>query len=132
MAGAYYLMAAVTGLSLHYLPIGFEIAICAALALVIGVPYWRRLEIRKYLYAQATDRNEAVDLRIDETGYYSSRPGFNECRMTWRCFTGWKEGKSVFVLGRGIQMCIVPKKPFSSDQQVELRSLLTANVTITR
>lgn len=128
MSAAYILLAAGIGFTIHLLPTPLAVYLCAALAAVIGIPYWRRIAIRRYVYAQATDRNEPVQLRIDEEGYSTVRPEFNECHMRWRCFTGWKEGKNVVVLGRGIQMCIVPKNALTEADVIELRSLLTDHI----
>ena len=124
MLYAYVFLGFVVGSSVIHLPLPLAIALTLAFALVVAVPLWRKRAIRRYVADQATDRNEPVELEIDESGYFSSRPEFNECRMKWRCFTGWTEGASVFVLGRGIQLCIVPKGPLSKEQQSDLRLLL--------
>jgi hypothetical protein len=124
MGTAYVLLSVGIGMSIHFLPAPLAAYLCVTFAAVLGIPYWRRIAIRRYVYAQATDRDEPVQLRIDDQGYSTVRPGFNECHMRWRCFTGWKEGKNVVVLGRGIQICIVPKNALDESQIQELRHLL--------
>ena len=128
MSVAYILLSAGIGMSIHFLPVPLAVYLCLTFAAVLGLPFWRRVAIRRYVYAQATDRDKPVQLRIDEEGYSTIRPHFNECHMKWRCFTGWKEGNNILVLGRGIQMCIVPKKALDESQLQELRHLLNTHL----
>jgi hypothetical protein len=116
------------GLSVHYIPLWLSGLFALYLLGAYLFDRWRKKAIRQYLYAQATDRDQETELTIDDDGYTSERPGFNECRMKWRCFTGWREGSTVFVLGRSIQFCIVPKSSLDEQQRTELRDVLNANL----
>ena len=116
------------GLSLQYIPHWLTALFIFYLVSSYLFDRWRKKAIREFLYTQATDRGEETDLTVDDDGYRTERPGFNECWMKWRCFTGWREGRSVFVLGRNTQFCIVPKSCLTNEQQVELRDILKSRL----
>jgi hypothetical protein len=117
-----------TGMALALPPHWPGIAIMLLLVLQSRIVSWRQKRLRRDLYDRNNDRDKETDLQIDESGYHSIKLGFNECRMTWQCFTGWVEGPLTFILGRGWQYCSVPKRALTEAQVIELRNLIRSKL----
>lgn len=128
LAWIYYALFVCSGIAMGLAPHWPGAAVFALLTTHNAVVHWRKKRLGNFLYNEATDRDKEVLLQINDDGYESVRPGFNECKMSWNCFTGWKEGNHTFILGRGMQYCSVPKRSLSPEQIAELRLLLSTKI----
>jgi len=120
----YYALCVFAGIAIVTKPYWIGIGILACLILQSWLVTKRKEPVRRSLYARSRMNEQESNVTVDETGYASIRPGFAECRMSWKTFSGWNEGNLTFILGRELQFCSVPKRALTEAQIVELRTLL--------
>ncbi|MGA8937925.1 MAG: hypothetical protein WB439_02055 [Acidobacteriaceae bacterium] len=124
----YVVCGACIGWSLRYLPVWLWSALLLSLWAARLILDRRRKFIRKQQYEHFASRASGVHVVIDESGYRDEKPECCNGWNAWGGYTGWKEGPLVFVLGRHLQFTPIPKAPFSTEQQSELRQLLEAKL----
>lgn len=128
---AYLIFAGFLGWSIPHLAGWLQIALEGSLIGIVLIARWRRRSVARFQYFSTRDQFEDLHIRIDESGYSDEKPGRSGGWITWQGFTGWKEGSTVFVLGRTLQFITVPKAALSTEQQADLRALLTTHMRAT-
>lgn len=116
------------GWSLRYQPFPLIVASILSFCSVLVVGQWRKKAARKYQYKFKNESLEETSVRFDDEGYRDHKA--NKCGgwINWDGFSGWRETPRIFVLGRGVMFITVPKRPFSSEQQEQLRSLFAQRI----
>jgi hypothetical protein len=124
----YYALCGLVGIALVTKPCWIGAGIFVCLLLQSWIVTKRKEPVRRSLYERSRMNEHESNVTVDEMGYASIRPGFAECRMSWKTFSGWNEGKLTFILGRELQYCSVPKRALTESQISELRILLKNHI----
>lgn len=112
----------------HFAPVLSVLAWASSVWLWFIVLNWRKKAIRKYQYSLAAERMQNVSLRIDEGGFHEHKENSGTCFIPWNQFSGWREGKSIFVLGMNLTPIPIPKSCLLPGQQASLRSTLETSI----
>lgn len=126
----FILIAACMAWVAHFAPLLPVFAWVFSVCLWIITLNWRKKAIRKYQYYLAAECMQNVSLRIDEGGFHEHKENSGTCFIPWNRFTGWREGKSIFVLGMDLMSIPIPKSCLSPDQQAALRSTLETSIKV--
>ena len=124
----YYALCILAGIAIFTKPYLIGAGIFTCLLLQSWIVTKRKEPVRRSLYERSRMNEQESNVTVDEMGYVSIRPGFAECRMSWKTFSGWNEGKLTFILGRELQYCSVPKRALTEPQISELRTLLERHI----
>ena len=116
------------GLSLRYLPAPLLVGSIASFCLVLAVGQWRKRAARKYQYQQKNLSHEETSVRFDDEGYRDHKANACGGWINWDGFSAWRETPRIFVLGRGVMFITVPKRPFTAEQQDQLRALFLQRI----
>jgi hypothetical protein len=119
------------GWSLRYLPLWMIGAVSVSLIAFYLVGQWRKNAIRKFQYSQNANQMQNMQVQIDETGYRDKKEGISEAWVSWNNFEGWRESKTIFVIGRNLNFVTIPKAGLTAEQEQELRDLLRSSVKAT-
>jgi hypothetical protein len=124
----YYALCCLAGIAVVDKPHWVGVGIFTCLVLQSWIVTKRKEPVRRSLYERSRMNEQESNVTIDDMGYASIRPGFAECKMSWKTFSGWNEGKLTFILGRELQYCSVPKRALTESQIGELRTLLNSRL----
>jgi hypothetical protein len=116
------------GLGLHYYPPKFQVVMAVLFFGWLGISQWRRSAARKYQYQSKSNQREEVSVKLDDVGYHDNKAGVCGGWIAWSGFTAWRETENIFLLGRDLNYVSIPKRPFTEEQQDEIREMIRANV----
>lgn len=111
------------GVAIVNLRAKFAVPLAVTLTLYFLVIQWRKRAARKYQYESKGLVREQVTVRFDDAGYHDEKEEHCGGWISWAGFSGWRETSAIFVLGRALTFITVPKRPFSPQEQEELRDL---------